>query len=483
MNISVTAVLTWTDPNHSPAPAKVYINENSSAIGDIVQGNWCNGTQDNGFGDSSTNIPAPYTGLISQVYSEGSHLFQADGSSGSITQTRMLTGDFTVYNISFSYGKAMLDWQYTAAVDPRSVTIVCHSLEDADLFHTYGGNFHKGNNGLPALNQRNPDGSIIVDAVVDYTGGGSAVLWFKNLELEAVTTGFDTSIYTNIFGYHFNNMRIDWTASGSSASIGDDSPLHATMNASGDEDTTLGSNTDVSVNVQDFRPNLNASAANKYKIVWHNSIENAHESTTINPVFDHVNKYAWSNSIAAGNSTPVSVVATQAKQWALSGDTVGAAISGVCGSGLVALLFTGISAEATAAADIIFNVMGYTISKSGTPEQSTTMSVVGDQSTFNTAITEQQAINSGQGVDCPDDPRIICADTHDFLRIVADPYRWWTTAVTTGRCHKGSSYNRHAVVGDGYDSHGYTTQVTNYPIIYHGEINIVWQWNVNHLNQ
>ena len=91
MNISVTATLTWTDPNHSPAPTKVYINENSSVIGDIVQGDFCSGTLDNGFGDPSTNIPDPFTGLILQVYAEGSHLFQADGTSGSITRTRMLT--------------------------------------------------------------------------------------------------------------------------------------------------------------------------------------------------------------------------------------------------------------------------------------------------------------------------------------------------------------------------------------------------------
>ena len=75
-----------------------------------------------------------------------------------------------------------------------------------------------------------------------------------------------------------------------------------------------------------------------------------------------------------------------------------------------------VAPEAGAAAviaDMLFNVIGWTILQLGAPEPEAKKSVTASYGEFTQSISEQQIINSNQGnpdindlVDCPDDKRI-----------------------------------------------------------------------------
>lgn len=238
----------------------------------------------------------------------------------------------------------------------------------------------------------------------------------------------------------------------------------------------------INVKVTDLRPNLSATANNKYTIHIHGPNEN---NVKLAVAFDHWEPYAWSNQVAGGDATTISMIADEARDWSLLGATpgqVGGAISsGVLGSGS-AIIFFPQSAGALVVADMAFNAIGWAVTQSGTPDPTTDKTVDADNAAYLNAIKEQQHLNDNVNApnindveDCPTDARIKGVK---FSLVAANPAKYWDYGVPRGRCHGGTRNIKYTESAEAYGTHGYTGQVNVYPIVFDRFVRNVWEWTV-----
>ena len=365
-------------------------------------------------------------------------------------------------------GAAGTIFNYQWELDPRSVIITCNPIE-------VSGNYHKGANNLPEANLRNSDGSMMVDTIPTWMDEYS---WVLNQDLFAATSGFDITS-SNPLGT-LTNTQIDWTPAASLSNTVDNYIRADGTNAQLPYTYTS------HVKVKDLRPNMDATAENDYTINIHKPFENGKESAP--RVFDHNVKYPWSTQIIGGANATVDMVDQQPREWSLMGQSLnnvfGSFLSGVCGSGALAL-FVALDPEAAIIADMVFNAIGWVVQISGTPEPTHTGTVTGDLAAFTNAISEQQTIDANNGsvilndmgIDCPEDTRIRCGDS--LSRIAADLDWYWNFGNPKGKCHKGDRYIKYTVTGDGYGVNGYTGRQTNYPVVQERKLENVWEWTVD----
>ena len=307
---------------------------------------------------------------------------QQDGSSGLVqfNVSPSASSGLCLFGMLGAHGAAGTVFNYQWQLDTRSVTIVCKPPENGD-------NFHKGANDLPIANVRNSDGSMTIDTIPTKLNT-VAKTWEFAQWLNAPTTGFDVD--TTDKWLNLVNTSFDWTVDG----LGFGSVATTATDGSFDQ---LPTTTYPHVKVTDLRPNLSATAENDYTIHIHSPFENVIQ--TAPTVFDHFDRYPWTTpSVIGGSSVTVLMVSKMPRTWSIMGQSannvIGSTLAGVCGSGLYIFFAPEGSTVVAALADMIFNVVGWIVMNSGTPEPTATKGVEGSYATFLQAIADQK--NHGQ---------------------------------------------------------------------------------------
>ncbi len=391
-----------------------------------------------------------------------------------------LPGDvnsLTVQAAAASYG--------TVRVDPHKVKIQCEALEPPT------GNYQKLN-GQRVLNERNYDDSLKVDTVVTWVpetvvvatpptdampNPTYAVLprhWVFGSTLQAKTEGFDLVVQyrpsqQNVYLY----TRFDW--SGDVVPSGAfDMPDYVGVSQGGSREQDLPKTLRAHVDATQLWPAESLVASNDYTIVLHNPLENVNE---VGRVFAGAAPFPWSEWVDLGLTDKVPVLLKGARDWTIFGQNsqqmFGVLLSGVCGSGLVALA-PGTGGSDVILADMLFNAIGWAVSSSGTPEPDTTDKVTVDLDCFIKSVNEQVNLASQLW---PEDYRI----NSKWLFEIADKGAalFWKNHRLYARGHNGRNHTRVSFQSDAYDAAGYVGQKNNdlvYPTTLAGT---VIQWAVD----
>ncbi len=383
-----------------------------------------------------------------------------------------------------------------AAIDDRTVFII----SDVDATQ----NYQKASDGSRVQNVRNPDGSMTIDTVAsgkwDYyypkapsdPGGEATSVWYKTdwifgTGLTAVTTGFDLSL--NAFG-HIYNTSASWSKQNEAAQSSIDYSIFAPLTASASvEDqlepklANLPCTYTAKVHVEDVRPGMEAVADNTYVIRLHQAIENEQLISNIPgehfsyPHYDHEDLNSFSAWTGRGTTLTI-VLSRDGGTYKVEGLDLQFLLSGILGSGAIALLPYGELAGATVSmSDIIFNVLGnMSATQVGIPDPTTTV-VSGDASTFEYAVEKQKLIYTDMdlelsfpasyadidmhlhdNVDAPQVNRFPQLTETSFATLSSQVPNWDTffnNYVVMFRAADGLRYMMNASIADKYRADGY----------------------------
>lgn len=348
---------------------------------------------------------------------------------------------------------------YKAVEDTRSAMITCFDIETPANWHI----FNEDSGGplptdAPNLNVRDGDGAMSVDTVV--APGADIHSWTFKAHLITETTGFDMT--PNFYDAYLTNTSVLWTAN-----------VYTTDAAQSEIDIfASGKNSDIRtspflirahVNLEDRRPNMEATADNKYTIRVHSPLENAREILS-KRVFDHDEEFPWSEQVGAGaNDATVSLKIQSVPSWVRDDATeTGLWISGVAGSGAAALIPTFPEGTPAIIADMVCNAVGIELIKFGMPDPAANTTAKADFAAFSQAVADEMQIVNGAATDA----NMVCRSEHRVLfdkrwdpKFADDPkllYQYWLSSVNPlAKCHAGVRMQRCTVEGDQYNVNGY----------------------------
>jgi len=283
-NGSFQTRLTWGGTNR---PETVYVLETSTASWSARNGNATqgSGSASNGGGAAVPKTFTHYWGTsqgeeatnrkLRQFKVPASGVVEFGSPSFSASATAVI-GDGASGGFHVSAG-------YEVAIDNRGVIITNPSMES-------GGNYRKGSEGTPVLNERNSDGSITVDSTIPWhdqivlnpQGGGNSVIpagWQLNADFIAVPAGFPTGVVDGGL-----LIEVNWSNSGEGTVSNGlynkwDTQLTiptVPQEFASSQPYPKDKTSSVRVKVSDKRPGLEADAENSYTIRWHVPFEGWH---------------------------------------------------------------------------------------------------------------------------------------------------------------------------------------------------------------